>query len=415
VFDYIFLGKGEAEAVSKTSGLGTELLGEMRKEFLYWYPFDLRVSAKELVPNHLTFCIFHHAALFPPKHWPRAIGVNGMLMIEGKQMHKSKGNFITMKGAVERYGADAARCALLLGAEAMDDPDWRSENAADVQGKLESLLGFADDILAKARVAEDASLERWLLSRMQRRIGEVTAALEELKTRTALQVALFEVWNDIRWYIQRKGKAEALAVREALLVWLRLLAPFAPHICEELWSHTGEKGFISVAQWPKVDESKVDVAAEEEENLVTDLVEDTLNILRATKITPKRACYYTASSWKWQVYLKALEKAAAGEAKINEVMKELAADSNMRLYMKEAAALVPRLIKTLTKVPNERKVNMLKIQTINEKEVIADACDFLKERFNAEIEVYSEDDKERYDPKNRAAFAVPYQPAIYIE
>jgi leucyl-tRNA synthetase len=415
VFDYLFLGKGDAEAVSKASGIAAELLEDMREEFLYWYPFDLRVSAKELVPNHLTFCIFHHAALFPPEHWPRAIGVNGMLMIEGKQMHKSKGNFITMKGAVERYGADASRCALLLGAEAMDDPDWRAENATDVQSKLESLVGFVDDILAKARFAEDTSLERWLLSRAQRRIGEVTSALEELKTRTALQVALFEGWNDIRWYTQRKGKAETLAVREAVMVWLRLLAPFAPHVCEELWSRTGETGFISVAQWPSVDEGKVDVKAEEEENLVTDVIADTLNILRATKITPKRACYYTAASWKWQVYLKVLAKAAAGEAKINEVMKELAADPELRPHMKEAAAMVPRVIKALTKVPNERKANMLQIQTVNEKEVMADALGFLKERFNAEIEVYSEDDKERYDPKNRASFAMPYQPAIYIE
>ena len=108
----------------------------MRNEFLYWYPFDLRNSAKELVPNHLTFCIFHHAALFPPEHWPKAIGVNGMLMVEGKQMHKSKGNFITMKGAVEKYGADATRSALLLGAEGMDDPDWRAENVSDLQKQV---------------------------------------------------------------------------------------------------------------------------------------------------------------------------------------------------------------------------------------------------------------------------------------
>jgi hypothetical protein len=52
---------------------------------------------------------------------------------------------------------------------------------------------------------------------------------------------------------------------------------------------------------------------------------------------------------------------------------------------------------------------------VNEKEVIAEALGFLKERFNAEIEVYREDDTERYDPKNRASFAMPYQPAIYIE
>ena len=88
----------------------------------------------------------------------------------------------------------------------------------------------------------------------------------------------------------------------------------------------GEEGFISVAKWPTFDAGKVDVAAEEQENLVTDVISDTLNILKATKITPKRLCYYTAASWKWQVYLKVLEKALAGEAKINELMKEFAAD-----------------------------------------------------------------------------------------
>lgn len=416
VFDYVFYGKGEPAQLSKASGLTIELLNAMREEFLYWYPFDLRNSAKELVPNHLSFCIFHHAALFPPEHWPKAIGVNGMLMIEGKQMHKSKGNFITMKGAVERYGADATRCALLLGAEGMDDPDWRADNVKDLQGKFESLMGFASGVFASVKSDEDAVLERWLFSRLQQRIREVTAGLDELKTRTALQVGLFETWNDLRWYIQRKGKTDAKALGEAVKVWLKLLAPFAPHLCEELWSQTGEEGFISLAKWPAFDEGKVDVGAEEQENLITDIISDTLNILRATKIAPKRLCYYTAAKWKWQVYLKVLERALAGEAKINELMREFAADKDLKPYMKDVASLTPRVIKALTKLSGERKANMLKIKELNEKGIVEDALGFLKDRFNvAEISVYSEEDKERYDPKGRAAMALPHQPAIYIE
>ncbi len=415
VFDYIFLGKNDSEELGKTSGITAELLKEMREEFLYWYPLDLRNSAKELVPNHLTFCIFHHAALFPPQHWPRAMGVNGMLMIEGKQMHKSKGNFITMKGAVDKFGADATRCALMLGAEGMDDPDWRAENVSDIQGKFESIMGFAGGIIATAQDPEVTSLERWLQSRLQRRIGEVTVGLEELKTRTALQAALFDTWNDIRYYIQRKGKSDASILNEAVKVWLRLLAPFAPFMCEELWSQTGEEGFISVAPWPKVDETKLDVTAEEQENLITDIIEDTLNILRATKITPKRVCLYTAAAWKWQVYQKILEKTISGEAKMNEVMKELAADPALKPHLKEAAGLVPRIIKALTKLSSERKANLLKIKTVNETETVQSAFVFLKDRFNAEVSVYGEDDKDRYDPKQRAAMAMPNQPAIFIE
>jgi leucyl-tRNA synthetase len=415
VFDYIFLEKGDLAEVSGKAGIESALLREMREEFLYWYPMDLRNSAKELVPNHLTFCIFHHAALFPPEHWPRAMGVNGMLMIEGKQMHKSKGNFITMKGAVEKYSADATRCGLMLGAEGMDDPDWRADNVNDLKGKLEGLLGFAGDILAKAKSQEDTALERWLLSRMQRRVSEVTAALEELKTRTALQIGLFETWNDLRWYIQRKGKADTLALREAVMVWLKMLAPFAPFTTEELWSQTGEAGFICTAAWSIVDQAKVDVAAEEQENLINDVIADTLNILRATKIEPKRLCLYIAAVWKWQVYLKVLEKSVAGEAKINEVMKQLAADPALKPHMKEIASLVPKIIKALIKVSGDRKTNQLKIGTVDEKTLIQGALTFLKDRFNAEVSVYSEEDKERYDPKQRAAMAMPNQPAIYIE
>ncbi|MGE5575177.1 MAG: leucine--tRNA ligase, partial [Ignavibacteria bacterium] len=290
VFDYIFYGKGYVNELGITTGLSSNLLHAMRSEFLYWYPFDLRNSAKELVPNHLSFCIFHHAALFPSEHWPKAIGVNGMLMVEGQGMHKSKGNFITMKGAVEKYGADATRCGLLLGAEGMDDPDWRSENINDLKNKFEALISFASGIITTAKFNEDTMLEHWLLSRNQWRIKEVTASLDELKTRTALQVALFETWNDLRWYIQRKGNTQTKALGEAVKVWLKMLAPFAPFLCEELWSQTGEEGFISTAKWPVFDAAKIDVAAEEQETLITDIMTDTTNIVKATKITPKRIC-----------------------------------------------------------------------------------------------------------------------------
>jgi leucyl-tRNA synthetase len=415
VFDYIFYGKGEAAELSKAAKINTETLNAMRKEFLYWYPFDLRVSAKELVPNHLTFSIFHHVALFPPEQWPRAIGVNGMLMIEGKQMHKSKGNFVTMKNAVDLYGADATRCALLLGAEGMDDPDWRSENATDTQGKLEALRNFVKSIIETARSDEKTHLEAWLLSKLQQRITAVTESLEELKTRTALEVALFETWNDLRWYIQRKGKTDNKVLVDAVKVWLRLLAPFAPFTCEELWSLAGEKDFISVAEWPRVDDARIDVAAEEQENLIVDLIADTLNILKATKITPTRICYYVAAEWKWMVYLKILEKAMVGEAKISEVMRELAADKSLKLHMKDAANLAPRVIKALNKLSTDRKANILKIKKTNEEKIIAGALGFLKERFNVEVSIYAEEDAKRYDPKQRAQMAMPYQPAIFIE
>jgi leucyl-tRNA synthetase len=426
VFDYIYHGKGEQTEISKATGIAVELLGAMREEFLYWYPFDLRNSAKELVANHLSFCVFHHAALFPPEHWPKGIGVNGMLMVEGQGMHKSKGNFITLKSAIDKYGADATRCGLMLGGEGMDDPDWRADNVYDIKNKFDALKSFANNIInitAVCKQSENTVLERWLQNKLQHRIQEVTGNLDELKTRTALQTALFEVWNDIRWYIQRKGNTNTVSPVDAMLVdvvktWLKLLTPFAPYMCEELWSQAGETGFISTAQWPKFDESKIDFAAEEQENVIIDMLTDTQNILKATKIVPKQIVFYTAATWKWQIYLKILEKTSSGEAKISELMKEFSNNTELKPYMKDIAALVPKIIKAVTKLSSNRKINMLKIQKINEKEVIQNAVNFLKDRFNAKVNVYSEDNddaEKRYDPQNRAQTAIPYQPAIYIE
>jgi leucyl-tRNA synthetase len=415
VFDYVFYGKGQKDEIAARTRVSVKALDEMREEFCYWYPVNLRVSAKELVPNHLTFFIFHHTALFPPKHWPRAIGVNGMLMIEGKQMHKSKGNFVTMKRATEEYGADATRCALLLGGEGMDDPNWRAENVKDLQAKLESLYNFAETIIESPQTEENVHMEKWLMSALQHRVREVTANLEEMKTRTALEIALFEVWNDFRWYLRRKGKMGTKALNEALEIWVKLLAPFAPHICEELWSQMQKREFISLALWPEANEKLVDVRAEEKENLMREVIEDTLNVVKATKTTPKKICYYVASQWKWKVYLTVLERSTHRETRMNELMKELHAEKDLKKHSKELAKFTARTLKEVSKMPEDRRQVLLEIEMLDEKAVIMDAIGFLGERFNAQVIAFDEEDKQRYDPKQRATMAMPRRPAIYIE
>jgi len=83
--------------------------------------------------------------------------------------------------------------------------------------------------------------------------------------------------------------------------------------------------------------------------------------------------------------------------------------------MKDIAPMVPRIIKALTKISGERKGKIQKIRDIDEKMILDGAIVFLKDRFNAEIAVYSETDEKRFDPKHRASMAMPHQPAIYIE
>jgi len=415
VFDYIFLGKGDLEAVAEKSGIPPKVIDEMRSEFLYWYPVDLRVSAKELVPNHLSFFIFQHVALFPRELWPRAIGVNGMLTIEGQKMSKSKGNFLTLKDVVDRFGADVVRLTLALGAEDMDDPDWREENARSIDARLKSLYAFISQVASLSGEDEIKSIDRWLLSALQNRIRAVTDAIEHLKTRTAAEIALYEVWNDIRWYLRRREKPNPKILKEVVNVWIRLLAPFAPFLCEELWSLLGNKGFVSLAEWPTYNESEVNVKAEETEILIRSLIDDTLNIIRVTKTTPKKIYYYVAAEWKWKAYIKLLEMSLSKKINMGEAMKMLMKDPELRSMAKTLAPFVSRLIEELNILPEERKRRLLEAGIINELAEISEAKDFLEKEFNAEIVVYRDDDPQKYDPRGKARQAKPHKPAIYIE
>jgi leucyl-tRNA synthetase len=124
VFSFIFLKK-EFPAGFKCN-ISTEVLLKMREEFEYWYPFDIRVSAKDLIQNHLTMCLYHHTEIWKdnPKFWPGGIYCNGHIMVDAEKMSKSKGNFLMLLESVEEYTADATRFALADGGDSMEDANF---------------------------------------------------------------------------------------------------------------------------------------------------------------------------------------------------------------------------------------------------------------------------------------------------
>jgi leucyl-tRNA synthetase len=194
-----------------------------------------------------------------------------------------------------------------------------------------------------------------------------------------------------------------------------MLTPFAPHICEELWEIMGYRGFASQAPWPKPDKTKVDLKAEESENLVKKVLEDTRNIIRATKVKPQRVFYYTAASWKWKIYLTALEKSIEGKITLNALMKELLQDPELKTKAKETADFANRIIEEVNQTPTEEKQKLIKIGQINENQILKEAENFLKSELNADVIIFEENSPERYDPKNKANLAKPMRPAIYVE
>jgi leucyl-tRNA synthetase len=315
----------------------------------------------------------------------------------------------------------------LATAELLQDAEFSPTIAKAMRERLERLYKFASEVAKtyhKRKTSEKslAAIDRWMLSRLQEHIRKATEAMDKLAVRKAIHAVIYELDQDFQWYLKRTADKKekrkdviAYVSNEVLDAQIQMLAPVAPHICEELWEMMGREGFVSLSSWPKPDDSKTNIKAEENEALIVSVLEDTLSIIKATGVTPKRICYYTASPWRWKVYLKMLEKSMHGEVKMNELMKELAADEDLKKYLAEIAKFASKTVKTISELSEGRRQNLLKIGMIDEKATISDAMSFLSGRFKAKIMVYDEGEEERYDPKQRAAMSMPCRPAIYIE
>ncbi len=425
-FDYIFLGVGEAAEISRKTGLHAELLQQMRDEFMYFYPLDSRHSGRELIPNHLTFMIFNHTAIFPENLWPRQIVANGVVLMEGAKMSKSFGNIIPLRAALAKFGADPVRLSVLSTAELLQDADFSPTIAKSMRARLERLHRFACKLVniphRKAPKESLTAIDLWMLSRLQEHIKKTTEAMDKLAVRRAIQSVLYELDQDFQWYQRRatdkKGSRSAAITYvfgEVLNAQIRMLAPVAPHICEELWEMVAGEGFVSLASWPKYDAAKTDVKAEENETLIASVLEDTMSITKATGVNPKRIYYYAAAPWKWKVYLKAVEKSVHTKIQQKDLMKELIADPSLKAKAEKVAKFAVQIMDEVNRMSEERKQRILQVGMMNEVQALNDAETFYEKEINAEIHVCDEEDAKRYDPKARAVLAKPHRPAIFIE
>jgi len=423
VFDYIFLGKGDANKIAESSGLNVNILKEMRSEFEYFYPLDSRHSGRDLIPNHLTFFIFNHAAIFPKKHWPKQIVVNGSVLMEGKKMSKSLGNIIPLREAIAEYGADALRISILITASLLQDVDFSTELAKSIKVKLEKFYQWAIEVSKLKNKADEGNLtleDKWLLSKLHKSILSVTNAMENLKFRDALQIILYELDQNIQWYLKRLScnptnfneAVTAKVLNEVLEARVKMLAPFAPYICEEIWHKLGNKTFISTIEWPKFDKSKIDEVSEETVNFINNVLNDIKNILKATGIKPKLIVCYTCSEWKKEIYKKVLELALTRKIEIKDLINQFIKDKQKE---KDKIAYLTKIVKDISIMPFELKEKRLKTININEFEILKESIPFYEAEFNAKIEVYNEEDAKKHDPKNKAQLAQPFRPSIYIE
>jgi leucyl-tRNA synthetase len=428
------LGKGDPEEIAKLSRISPNVLNKIRNDFLYFYPVDSRHSGRDLVPNHLSFFIFNHVAIFGKEFWPKQIVINGSVLMQGKKMSKSLGNIIPLRTAVKEYGADAIRLAMLSTSELLQDADFSFDLVKGIRSKLHEIYKTTLDRATSLRdpmasgIKEDMFQmeleERWLLSRLQHAISETTRSLERLRVRESLQIVLYFMDRDLQWYKKRKKakKGDPLkskAFDEFLSIRVRLLAPFAPFISEEIWEVIDSKDFITSVAWPQVDNGKIDPTLEENEDLIENTILDIQKITKVTKIVPKRILIYTASKHKWILYKKILS-AMQLESQVNfgDLMKLLVNDNEVSDIAKTDPGLIKKIIADILSYSTEVRKRKLGLESFDEGIPLRDALTLIMEQIGFEeitIDIVSEDQDDRYDPKGKSRFARPFKPALYLE
>ncbi|WP_342678470.1 leucine--tRNA ligase [Methanofollis sp. UBA420] len=400
VFEYVVYGTGNPTTVPR------ETLDAIRAEFLYWYPYDFRFSAKDLISNHLTFQLFHHRAVMPADKQPQGMVIFGMGLLNGAKMSSSKGNVVLLEDALNEFGPDTVRMFLIGSAEPWQDFDWRNELVIGAKKQIERFWNTVSEGLA-VEENDGREIDGWLISRLQHRIENATAAMLNFQTRQALQEAFFGIEADLKWYRRRLPTIApgSAAVQELCSVWVRLLAPIVPYTCEELWHAMGNDGPVAFAPWPVADVAKVDEKAELAEELLARTVEDVESITKLIQIQPKAIRLYVAPTWKEQVFAMI----AAAEDRTNAV-KLVMADEGLRARGKEAVNTAKQVTKFIHRLPPEL-VRSIATNGVDEMAVFMSAKEFLEREFGVPVQVLAAEGS----GEAKADAALPFKPAIVIE
>ena len=223
----------------------TEALAD-RKKMEYWMPVDWYNGGMEHVTRHMIYSRFWHHFLYDmgivntPEPYAKRSAQGMILGSDGDKMSKSKGNVVDPLDIVNEYGADALRTYVLFMGDYGAAAPWNDSSVRGCKRFLERVAGMTD-IMTEEPAAKDMEVK------IHKAIKKVSSDIEAMKFNTAI-ACLMTLINEI----YAVGKIS----KNDLVIFIKLLCPFAPHLCEEIWETIGGEGLLSLSQWPEYEESK---------------------------------------------------------------------------------------------------------------------------------------------------------------
>ena len=223
----------------------------------YWGNPDFYIGGAEHAVLHLLYARFWHRFLFDIKVLPtpepfQKLFHQGLILGEdGEKMSKSRGNVVNPDVIVKEHGADALRMYLMFLGPLEASKPWNTDGIAGITRFLRRLWRLAvDETTGKvsSKVNDTAAEPEELVRELHKTIQKVTKDIETLQFNTAISQMMI---------LMNAAEKSATIKRATVEDFARLAAPFAPHVCEEIWQRLGHKESISTAGWPKLDESKL--------------------------------------------------------------------------------------------------------------------------------------------------------------
>lgn len=233
----------------------------------YWMPVDQYIGGIEHAILHLLYSRFFtkvlkDAGLVNFSEPFKNLLTQGMVIKDGAKMSKSKGNVVSPEEIISKYGADTARLFILFAAPPERDLEWSDQGVEGAYRFLNRVWRIAHRF-ADAMATDDGIYDADALTkeeREMRRILHVTIrkVTDDIGNRfnfnTAIS-AIMELVNAAYNLADKQITINAGLSREVVSNLLKLLAPFAPHMAEELWSKMIGQGSVHRAQWPVADEA----------------------------------------------------------------------------------------------------------------------------------------------------------------
>lgn len=328
---------------------------EKTEDLDYFYPTSVLVTGYDIIFFWVARMIFsglEHTGQVPFKD----VLIHGMVRdSQGRKMSKSLGNGVDPLEIIDEYGADALRMSLIVGSSPGNDMRFHIE-------KVEASRNFANKIWNATRfimmnlenmggkdlkAGQMDLADRWIISRYNRLVGEVTENLDKYELGIAAQKVYDFIWNEYcDWYIElvkprlygTNEEARSTALYTLVYVLsntLKLLHPFMPFISEEIWQHlsASSEDSIMVSSWPRLKDEELDDEAEARMDSIMDTIRAVRNIRAEMDVHPSRKTklIIVAKEDKREIFEEAkvyLEKLAyASEIIINEAKDELAANA----------------------------------------------------------------------------------------